>query len=94
MPQGQYLFFHQELISEHFEEDGTSYETEIQELEDLRQVGGLLPFLLLQGQKRKLGHRRFAWSSHMWGGNLGDRHSQCSWKDLGLTGDSVLAMLC
>lgn len=27
-----------ELISEHFEEDGTSYETEIQELEDLRQA--------------------------------------------------------
>lgn len=43
MPQGQYLFFQQELISEHFGEDGTSYETEIQELEDLRQVGGLLP---------------------------------------------------
>lgn len=48
MPQGQYLFFQQELISEHFGEDGTSYETEIQELEDLRQVGGLLPLLLLQ----------------------------------------------
>lgn len=43
MPQGQYPLFPQELISEHFGEDGTSYETEIQELEDLRQVGGLLP---------------------------------------------------
>lgn len=51
-PQGQYLFSHQELISEHFGEDGSSYETEIQGLEDLRQVGGLLPLLLLQRQKR------------------------------------------
>lgn len=57
MPQGQYLFFQQELISEHFGEDGTSYETEIQELEDLRQVGGLLSLLLLRRQKWKPSHR-------------------------------------
>lgn len=53
MPQGQYLFFHQELISEHFGEDSASYETEIQELEDLRQVGGMLPLILLQRPKRE-----------------------------------------
>lgn len=55
MPQGQCPFFLQELISEHFGEDGTSYETEIQELEGLRQVGGLLPIWLLQ--KRKVGEK-------------------------------------
>lgn len=26
--------------------------------------------------------QRFTWSPHTLGGNLGDRHSQCSWKDL------------
>lgn len=57
MPQGRYPFLLQELISEHFGEDGTSYETEIQELEDLRQVGGLLTVLLLQRQKRKTGEK-------------------------------------
>lgn len=31
----------QELISAHFGEDSASYEAEIRELEDLRQVGGL-----------------------------------------------------
>ena len=33
----------QELISEHFGEDNASYEAEVRELEDLRQVGGVLP---------------------------------------------------
>lgn len=33
----------QELISGHFGEDGASYETEIRELTDLRQVGGPVP---------------------------------------------------
>lgn len=33
----------QELISEHFGEDGTTYEAEIRELADLRQVGGPCP---------------------------------------------------
>lgn len=33
----------QELISEHFGEDSASYEAEVRELEDLRQVGGVLP---------------------------------------------------
>lgn len=96
MPQGQYPLFPQELISEHFGEDGTSYETEIQELEDLRQVGGLLPIWLLQRQTEEEGGRegwvpvwRFTWIPYMVGGNPGD--SQCLWKDLGLTADSVLA---
>lgn len=57
VPQGQYLVFLQELISEHFGEDGASYETEIQELEDLRQVGGLLPLLLLQRQTEEEGRK-------------------------------------
>lgn len=61
MPHGQYPFLLQELISEHFGEDGTSYETEIQELEDLRQVGGLLTILLLQRQKRKMGEKVGSW---------------------------------
>lgn len=34
---------HQELISRHFGEDGTSYEAEIRELADLRQVGRPAP---------------------------------------------------
>lgn len=33
----------QELISGHFGEDSASYEAEIRELEDLRQVGGFCP---------------------------------------------------
>lgn len=51
MPQGQYPLFLQELISEHFGEDGSSYEAEIQELEDLRQVSGPRPILLLQTEE-------------------------------------------
>lgn len=38
-PGGRHLPSCQELISGHFGEDGASYEAEIRELEDLRQVG-------------------------------------------------------
>lgn len=96
VPQGQYLFFQQELISEHFGEDGTSYETEIQELEDLRQVGGLLPLLLLQRQKWKPSHR-LCLKAEVHTESPHARRKPGRWAQpvfMEGPGDSILAMLC
>lgn len=55
------LFPHQELISGHFGEDGASYETEIRELTNLRQVGGPHPAPPWRppGPNQESGHTHF-----------------------------------